>query len=139
MVTKTYGASNCEYFVKGVHPEDKNFLAHGKEMCKGVFSCFVKENEVVTHGQRVKKTFNPVHRDQTEMEWSFYTSDNPDVKMITELGVTRIGTIMVTSPDTKRGLHRQLELSMYFGGTEITVTARDIASGNMSQANFDFF
>lgn len=59
--------------------------------------------------------------------------------MITEPGVKRIGTIEVQPSGTKRGLNRQLELSMFSGGTEITATARDIASGNMAKTRFDFF
>lgn len=139
VLTTTYGADCTEPFVKGVHPEEKKFLADGKEMCEDIFSCFVKENDVVRLGQKVKKTFNPVRKDQTKMKWAFYASDHPDAEMITERGVTRIGTIEVQSPDTKQGLNRKLELSMYFGGTEITATARDIASGNMARTTFDFF
>lgn len=47
VLTTTYGANCSENFVKGVHSEEKKFLANGKEMCEGIFSCFVKDNDVV--------------------------------------------------------------------------------------------
>ena len=46
---------------------------------------------------------------------------------------------MVMSPNTSRGKDRDIELSMYFGGTEITATAWDISSGNKAQTTLDFF
>lgn len=66
ILTTTYEANCTENFVKGVHPEEKNFLANGKEVCEDIFSCFVKENDVVRLGQKVKTTFYPVRKDQTK-------------------------------------------------------------------------
>lgn len=139
VVSKTYGADCCRDFIKGVHPEEKKFVANGTEMCSDVFNCFVKENDVVKLGQRIRSMYRPLFPNEKQIKYSFYAANNPDALLVTETGVKRIGTVVVQSPETWRGMNRQLEVSMYFGGTEITATARDISSGNTAQTTLDFF
>ena len=139
VLTKTYGADCCRDFIKGVHPEKNKFLVNGKEMCSDVFNCFVKENEIVKLGQRIKSMYRPLLPNERQITYSFYAADDPNALLITESGVKRIGRVAVQSPDTWKGMDRQVEVSMYFGGTEITATARDISSGNTAQTTLDFF
>ena len=139
VVSMSYGADCCRDFVKGVHPEENKFVVNGKELCSDVLNCFVKENEVVKLGQQIKSMYRPLYPDEKQIKYSFFASNNPDALMITDNGVTRIGSVVVQSPDTWRGMDRELEVSMYFGGTEITATARDISTGNTAQTTLDFF
>ncbi|KAL9960010.1 hypothetical protein ACROYT_G033400 [Oculina patagonica] len=139
VISKTYGADCCRDFIKGVHPEGKKFVANGKEMCSDVLNCFVKENDVVKLGQRIRSMYRPLYPDEKQIQYSFYAANNPNALLVTETGVKRIGKVVVQSPETWRGLNRELEVSMYFGGTEITATARDISSGNTAQTTLDFF
>ena len=64
--------------------------------------------------------------------YSFYTADNPDVLLVTEPGVTHIGSVVVESPDTSKGLDRDIEVSLCFSGTDVIATAWDVTSGNMA-------
>ena len=139
VVSKTYGADCCREFVRGVHPEEKKFVANGVEMCNDLLNYFVKENEVVKLGQRIKSIYRPLYPNEKKIKYSFYAADNPNALLITDAGVKRIGSVVVESPETWRGLDRELEVSLYFGGTEITATARDISSGNTAQTTLDFF
>ena len=139
VLTKTYGADCCRDFIKGVHPEKNKFLVNGKEMCSDVFNCFVKENEIVKLGQRIKSMYRPLLPHERQITYSFYAADDPNALLITESGVKRIGRVAVQSPDTWKGMDRQLEVIMYFGGTEITAAARDISSGNTAQTTLNFF
>ena len=139
VVSKTYDVDCCRDFIKGVHPEDSKFIANGKEMCSDVFNCFVKENEVVQLGQRIRTMYRPLYPNEKKIKYSFYASSNPNTLMVTEEGVTRIGSVVLLSPETWRGLDRELEVSLFFGGTEITATARDVTSGNRAQTTLDFF
>ncbi|XP_022802754.1 heat shock 70 kDa protein 12A-like [Stylophora pistillata] len=139
VVCKTYGADCCREFVRDVHPDGKKFVANGVEMCSDLLNCFVKENEVVRLGQQVKSIYRPLYPDEKLVKYSFYAADNPNALLVTEAGVKRIGSVVVESPETWRGLERELEVSLYFGGTEITATARDISSGNTAQTTLDFF
>jgi len=139
VVSTTYGADCSLDFVEGVHPEEKKFIADGIEKCSEIFYCFVTENEVVKRGQRITKTYRPEKASQTSLQFGFYVTDNPKTQFVTDPGVTKIGSVVVHSPHTWRGKDRNIEVSMYFGGTEITASAWDVSSGNKVQTTFDFF
>ena len=139
VVCTTYGADGSMDFVEGLHPEDKKFTADGVEMCNDVFFRFVKENEVVKLGQRITKTYHPVRANSKRLKFGFYVTSNPKTQFITDPKATKIGSVKVKSPDTWRGKDRKIEVSMYFGGTEITATAWDVSSGNKAQTTLDFF
>lgn len=53
--------------------------------------------------------------------------------------MTKIGNLVVHSPVTSSGRYREIEVSLYFGGTEITATALDVSSGKVKQTTLDFF
>lgn len=134
----TYGVECAQNFIQGVHPGEKKFIADGIEKCADLFSCFVKEDNPVKLGERIRKTFHPVRAKDTVITCGFYTASNPDVTFVTEPGLTKIGTLTVQSPDIRRGRDREIEVTMHFGGTEITATALDLASGNVAQTTLDF-
>ena len=139
VVSTTYGAAYARNFIEGVHREEKRFVVDGVEKCGGLFDCFVKEDTVVRIGQRIGETYVPLRPEKTRRHYEFYVTSNPDTQYIDEPGVTKIGSLVVQSPDTRRGKDRKVEVSMYFGGTEITATAWDISSGNKAQTTLDFF
>ena len=139
VVCTTYGADGSVDFVEGVHPEEKKFIADGVEKCNDIFFRFVKENKVVKLGQRITKTYHPVRADSKRIKFGFYVTSNPNTQFVTDPRVTKIGGVVVKSPDTWRGKDRNIEVSMYFGGTEITATAWDVSSGNRVQTTLDFF
>lgn len=139
VVCTTYGADGCVDFVEGVHPKEKKFIADGVEKCDEVFFLFVKKNKVVKLGQRITKTYHPVRANSKRLQFGFYVTSNPKTQFITDPGVTKIGSVLVESPDIWRGKDRNIEVSMYFGGTEITATAWDVSSGNRAQTTLDFF
>ena len=139
VTSTTYGADCTRNFIEGFHPEEKKFLVDGIEKCHDIFNCFVKESEVVKVGERIKKTYNPLRPNRKTLSFGFYVASNPNTQYTTDPGVTKIGSLKVQSPDTWRGKDRDIEVSMYFGGTEITATAWDISSGNRAQTTLDFF
>ena len=139
VVATTYGSGCARDFIKDVHPEEKKITVHGVEKCNNLFKCFIKENESVQCGQKIKRSFSPLYPEEDKIEFSFYISSDPDVKFTTDPEVTRIGRVVVQSPDTWRGKDRSIEVSLCFGGTEITATALDISSGNKAQTTLDFF
>ena len=139
VVRTTYGAACSRDFIPGVHPEEKKFIADGIEKCNDLFNLFVKEDAVVRIREKITSKYTRLRATDTEINYSFYASTKPDAKYITDPGMTQLGSVMVTSPDTWRGKDREIEVSMYFGGTEITATARDISSGNVARTILDFF
>ena len=139
VVAKTYGSGCARDFIKGVHPEEKKIIVHGVEKCNNLFKCFIKENERVQCGQKIKLSFSPLYPEEDKIEYSFYISSDPNVKFTTDPEVTKIGRVVVQSPDTWKGKDRDIEVSLCFGGTEITATALDISSGNQAQTTLNFF
>ena len=139
VVSTTYGANCWRKFDKSILPEEKRFFVEGREMCGGLFCCFVKENEIARLGEQVKRMYIPLRANDTSLTFGFYVADNPEAQFITDEGVTKIGSVTVQSPDTSRGRDRDIEVTMHFGGTEIVATAVDITTGNKSQTSLDFF
>lgn len=139
VMSTTYGADCSRDFIQGFHPEDKKFVVDGVEMCNDLFSCFVREKQLVKTGERIKKTYQPLRAKKDLLTVGFYITSNPDTQFITDPGVTKIGSLSVQSPDTWKGKDRDIEVSLYFGGTEITATAWDVSSGNKAQTTLNFF
>ncbi len=139
VVSMTYGVETTQTFIKGVHLDGKKVIADGIEKCRDLFDCLVKENEVVKLGQRITERYHPVKANQTIIGIRFYVTNNPKTQFVTDPGVTKIGSITIQSPDTRRGKDRDVEVGLYFGGTEITATACDVSSGNKAQTTLDFF
>ena len=139
VVCTTYGTDRTINFVEGVHTEEKKFIVDGVEKCADVFKCFVKENTVVKLGQKITKRCHLATASTTSIHFDFYVTSNPNTQFVTDRGATQIGSLVVQSPDTRGGKDRHIEVSMYFGGTEITATAWDVSSGNRAQTTLDFF
>lgn len=139
VISTTYGVECCTDFIPGVHPEEKKSFINGSEECMDVFSCLVRENKIIKVGQRIKNIYHPPTSDTTSVFINFHVTTNPDTKYTTDPGVNQIGSIRIETPDTSKGTDRDIEVSMYFGGTEITATAWDVSSGNKAQTTLDFF
>ena len=139
VVRTTYGADCARTFIKGVHREEKKFVADGIEKCSDLFNLFVRENAVVRIGQKFTSNYTLLRATDTNIQFFFYAASNPDVQYITDPGMTKLGSVTVQSPDTWRGKDREIEVSMYFGGTEITASAKDVSSGNVARTTLDFF
>jgi len=138
VVRTTYGADCSRDFIQGVHREEKKFVADGIEMCSNLFNLFVRENETVRTGQKITSNYTLLRATDVNIAFGFYATSNPDAKYVTDPGMTKIGSVTVQSPDTWRGKDRVIEVSMYFGRTEITATARDVSSGNVARTTLDF-
>lgn len=138
VVTTTYGASCSRNFIRGVHPEEKKFIVDGVEMCNDLFKLFVREDATVRFGQTITNIYTPLRADATEISYNFYSTTDPDSQFVTDPGMRKLGSVTVLSPDKWRGNDRKIEVSMEFGGTEITARARDVSSGNMAQTAIDF-
>ena len=134
----TYGAACARDFIPGVHREEKKFVADGIENCNDRFKLFVRENDTVRTGQKITSNYTVLRASDVNIVFNFYATSNPDEEYVTDPGMTKIGSVTVQSPDTWRGKDRKIEVSMYFGRTEITAAAKDVLSGNVAQTILDF-
>jgi Hsp70 protein len=127
----TYGCRVIEPFAEGIDPESKKVW--NPEMqgwrCRERLLAFVRAGEAVEVGREVVHTLMPERREQTQMHLLLHACPRAGVRYTDEEQMALIGRLTVKMPDTARGLDRRLKVSFSFGGTEITVVARDLTSG----------
>lgn len=135
VMAKTYGIDINETFDSNKHPEDKKSDICGVSYCEDVFDVLVKEDEQVQVGEKRSFFFSPVHPEQTTASLRFFSTHNKNVQFVTDPGVMAENVaFQIISPDVSKGVRRNIELNVYFGGTEIKVTATDVTSGSSAKA-----
>ena len=139
VMTSTYGIRVNKLFLDGLHPESKREVIGGISRCKDVFFKLVRVNEVVKVGEKRQFTgFEPVSGSQKEIKIDFYQSNRADVQFVTDSGVEKApgrGLVLETPEAWKT---KDIEINLYFGGTEIKVTAVNRTSNKQSTACLDF-
>lgn len=140
IMSTTYGFRICRPFNPSLHPLDKKLDVEGDAFCKDCFEVLVKENETVKVGKMKRfSNYQPLMQSQTSVEFDFFTSTDPNAKYITDnLVGSSIGKVVVKSPDISKESERSLDVCVYFGGTEIKVTAIDLTSRNTGTVYLDF-
>jgi len=143
---QTYGVGVVRHFVRGRHPESRLVHRDGVDWCTGVFDRFVGAGDPVFVGSTVTRRYAPAERDQAATVLHVYGSESPDVQFVTDTGVTRCGTLRLdvadlppaspSSPGAPRT--REIQAKMTFGGTEIKVSAVDVATGQCVRCTIDF-
>lgn len=140
IMSTTYGLMSNHLFDPNLHPMEKMHIVEDVAHCKDCFDVLAKENEMVKVGE-IKRfpNYHPLTRSQTRAEVQFFTSTDPQAKFITDDAVgPTIGKLVVKSPDISKGTDRSIDVCVYFGGTEIKVTAIDLSSRNTATAYLDF-
>lgn len=100
VMSTTYGIRCTRIFKSGEHPEEKKSVIDVIVLCKDLFSCLVKENDVVEFGQRIKKIYHPSTPSSTRATVGFHVTTNPNTQFTSDPGVTEIGKISIQTPDT---------------------------------------
>lgn len=139
IMSSTYGIRVHRLFLEGLHPDSKKEVINGLPRCKDVFFKFVKANEVVKVGERRRFTgFAPLTGTQKQVRIDFYQSERADVEFVTDPEVEKApgrGLVLETPEAWKT---RNIEINLFFGGTEIKVTAVNLTSNKQSTAHLDF-
>ncbi|KAM9471673.1 heat shock 70 kDa protein 12A-like [Salvelinus alpinus] len=136
----TYGISVGERFDELKHKAEKKFTTHeGIKYCIDVFNKLVQEGESVGCDEVRQHTFTPISSDQTEISFSFFSTERLNAKYVDEWGMEQIGSFTVHSPDTTKGLDRSIRLEIKFGFTEMQATATDMESKETQSIRLDFW
>ena len=136
----TYGCRMSAPFNDELDLKSKRFFAEDKNdwYCYDRFDTFVLAGESVAVDEKVQKTFTPINRNQTQMGLKFYATKKTKVRYTDESEVEQLGELTVEIPDTSKGLDRPVEVTMYFGKTEIKVEAKDLTSGKQYNTTLRF-
>jgi len=133
----SYGIRVFRDFIEGTHPRDKKQNIGSRIKCKDVFARHVKKGQELVVGEpQSSQRYTPLEADQLSLVFDIYTSPEEDPEYTTDVGCLHIGQLEVEVPD--KGKDRGVWVKMIFGGTELTVHARNEKSGEESKATFDF-
>ena len=134
---KTYGVKSQTNFIPGTHKESKKITLAGVAKCTDLFVTYVKKNTAIELNSSVIKSFVPADPTQTAIEFEFYShsgssdslysdsTNSEKVMYIDDAETKKIGDISIPLPNADRGKKRLVDVSFYFGGTEIKVTVKD--------------
>jgi len=145
---KTYGISTCNLYSEKVHgPSQKTTT----RIRNGVPTKFVEEvfcklcnmGDKLVADVPVVKNVSPARDDQQEMTFRIFETDVPITDPTVNLFTTQMklcSTLKVSMPipnqmETKDALRRLVTLRLFFGKTEIQITATDQTSGSHSNVS----
>ncbi|NET24568.1 hypothetical protein [Okeania sp. SIO1I7] len=136
----TYGVSLTPTFIPEFHPESKKFWAEdlNEYLCMDWFGTLVRVGQRVPVDAEITTEFQPTDRNQKGMNFAFFSTPKEDVYYTDESDVTTLGELLVEMPFTTGGLDRRVEVTFYFGQTEIRVKAIDKTSGNEYKTSIRF-
>jgi actin-like ATPase involved in cell morphogenesis len=122
----TYGIGSSREFRPGIDPLSKRFEDdRGRAMCNDYFSVFVNAQQIVRAGRCVSHSFVPIYGNQAEMSIAIHATRKLVPRYVDEDGVSELGKMVVdlSSVMHKRLEDRSVEVSMFFGETELRVQA----------------
>ena len=135
----TYGAAVLNRFVRGRHPESKMLRQEGVEWCRDVFDCFVVADQLVRRGETVVRRYAPAGVRQDHIAVGIYSSESSSPKYTTDPGVSKCATVSLQLGERVAVRKRRtIEMAMFFGDTEIKITALDVATRQSVNATIDF-
>eukprot|EP00477_Mikrocytos_mackini_P003345 GAHX01004243.1.p1 GENE.GAHX01004243.1~~GAHX01004243.1.p1 ORF type:complete len:607 (-),score=102.75 GAHX01004243.1:180-2000(-) len=137
----TYGIGCSELFDPARHDPKRKTKdkRDGKVRCYGIFSKHVQAGDVLyLNEEQGKHVYNPIYADQRAISFPVYTSKAPNPKYTDDPGCELLGTLKMNIPDITGGLEREFEAKLQFGGTEITVSARNVRTKETEHIELDF-
>lgn len=131
IVRLTYGIKIVTPFIPGIHRESKKkwYPDLNRDECEDFFDKFITVGDTVDVEEPIRRTYTPCYKEQKNMSLKLYATHKREVTYIDEPDVDFLGELLVEMPDITQELNRKVEVSMYFGKTEIKVEAIDKTSG----------
>ncbi|XP_053375221.1 heat shock 70 kDa protein 12B-like [Mercenaria mercenaria] len=111
----------------------------GKDLCEDIFDVHVRKGQSVVLGNRQPvQSYFPLFRKQTKLVLLVFTSTSLNPKYTTEDGCKQLAKITVDISDTTGSTKREVEVTMIYGGTELSVIATDKVSGKEYNTDIKF-
>ncbi|KAJ8298440.1 hypothetical protein KUTeg_024971 [Tegillarca granosa] len=135
----TYGIETLNDFDDQVHPQSKKIFISGECYCNDCFSKHVEIGQSVKVGEATEeRTYFPITEDQRSMRLAVYVSEDANPQYTTDSSCTYLGELTVDLPDEVEKNKRNVGVKLIFGGTELSVEARVIKTGEVTKAAFNF-
>jgi hypothetical protein len=112
----------------------------GTVLCTNRFDTFVEAGEVVVPGDSVVRRYFPIIAGQAEIAIRLYTAEAGQPRYCTDATCRQVGKLTVDMAATVSlpPEDRCVEVTMLFGGTEVTATARDVKTGKEISTSIRF-
>lgn len=133
----TYGIQSWPAFDPQRHPPEKKVMINGIARCKDAFFKYIEIGQQVTPGHVESQVFQALKPDEATLECTVYVSNERDPVFVDEEGCTRLGLLTVPLDPHRQGAV-EVEETLVFGETELHVQAKDMATGTLYEARFDF-
>ncbi|KAH7639079.1 hypothetical protein HUG17_3112 [Dermatophagoides farinae] len=149
-VRQTYGIAIMERFDQSIHPHSKRMVSaqDQTEWCTDVFDKFVEMNQSIGLFESIKRRYKPIFSTQNSCIFHIYSTTNMMARFVTDQGVQKCGALYLeldtiqfpngVNPAIQQLLQREIEVEMFFGETEIKITAKDLQTGYDVRSNIDF-
>ncbi|WAQ98326.1 HS12A-like protein [Mya arenaria] len=134
----SYGICVYRDFNPSEHPQNKLVRLGSRKKCKDIFARHVKKGDELVVGQAQSTSrYSKLEEDQISLDFDIYTSPEDNPKFVDGTDCTFLGKLEVEVPHEKS---REIGVfvSMIFGGTELTVIAKEEKSGKIKKATFNF-
>ena len=121
-------------------PEDKKIYLQSRKKyyCEDRFSGFINVGDNVDVDEKVTRIYYPSEIDQTHVTLAIYSTPRRGARYIDERDMSKLGSVTVSMPDKSGGIDRKVEVTMYFGRTEIEMIGKDINSGEKVKTRVKF-
>jgi len=106
--------------------------------CNDAFDKFVLKGDDVESNSSVTRIYKVAQANQRFMSLGFYISPRTNAMYVDDIGVQKMGEIIIAMDDTSGGLRREVQVSMFFGKSEVTITAIEGTSKKRYEAFIKF-
>ncbi|KAL3889658.1 hypothetical protein ACJMK2_001992 [Sinanodonta woodiana] len=135
----TYGIKVITGFIDNNHDFSKLTVIDGQFQYKDVFDKVMGINEIIKINEtKIERMYCPAYFGQKEGSIAIYRSKSFNPRYVTDPGCEQIGHLHVNMPDLTGEKDRQVQVTVYFGKTELYAEAVDRTTGTKYAASFEF-
>lgn len=142
----TYGCEMSAFFREGDPEELKEWDEERKRYyCNNRFKTFVEYGEVVEVEEKRTHTFSASTSTSTEGNFNIYKANSKNIRYTDpkynedpNTGLEKVANLKIPMPDITGGINRKIEVTFYFGRSEIEVEARDVTTNKKVKIKIDF-
>ncbi|KAL5012747.1 hypothetical protein ScPMuIL_011298 [Solemya velum] len=126
----TYGVGMSLRFDETIHNEEHRETVDGVDWCNDLFDKHVQIGTTVVVGEpQTKQTYTPMYANQDSVRLCVFASTSSDPTYTTETSCVKLGTLKVSMPILTGDKDREVDVQMFYCGTELEVKAEDKTSG----------
>lgn len=134
----TYGVACLHKYNDSIHPIEKRVVKDGTEWCTEIFDKFVSSGQPLPQGYTVIRSYKLAQSTLQSTVITIFACRTDNIKYVTDPGVKKIGELRLNLPNIQDDNKREVQMTMTFGDTEMSVTGVDSKTGQKAFAQIDF-